>query len=37
MSTHKIGFCGEIRKIQYFLVGEKCLIWSYGYVNVLQF
>ena len=29
MSTHKIGFCGEIRKLSLPFGCKKCRIWSY--------
>ena len=36
MSTHNICFHGEIKKYQYFLVGQKRLILSYasGILNI---
>ena len=34
MSTNNRYFCGQIRKILLFLVGEKHLIWSYEKCHV---
>ena len=41
MSTHNIGFGGEIRKISVLFGSKRCLIWRYGhyvsgYLSYLQ-
>ena len=36
MSTHNIGFCGNIRKMSVRLGRKKGLIWSYIIVSIFQ-